>query len=119
MVNAAESMSGRYPALGPQVLASAGIPLVDVGREVLGGSRKATSCGCMTASVWRGDEHVAEGDRLDMDLVVATRRAGRGRGWPPGSRRSPSTPPSYLRREHALLLDDVGIPGLATGPARP
>ena len=33
VVNAAESISGRYPALGPQVLASAGIPLVDVGPE--------------------------------------------------------------------------------------
>src|ERR1700739_2986748 len=36
VVNAAKSITGRYPNLGPQLLLDAGIPLVDdVGREVL------------------------------------------------------------------------------------
>jgi uncharacterized membrane-anchored protein len=36
VVNAARSITGRYPSLGPQMLIEAGIPLVDdVGREVL------------------------------------------------------------------------------------
>src|SRR6187200_596051 len=34
VVNAAESVSGRYPALGAEVIAAAGIPLVDVGPDV-------------------------------------------------------------------------------------
>src|SRR6201999_562725 len=36
VVNAAKSVTGRYPNLGPQLLLEAGIPLVDdAGREVL------------------------------------------------------------------------------------
>src|SRR3712207_9578007 len=36
VVNAAPSISGRYPNLGPGILVDAGIPLVDgVGKEVL------------------------------------------------------------------------------------
>ena len=36
VVNAAKSITGRYPNLGPQLLLDAGIPLVDdVGRDVL------------------------------------------------------------------------------------
>src|SRR5580704_7664282 len=36
VVNAARSITGRYPNLGPRLLFDAGIPLVDdVGREVL------------------------------------------------------------------------------------
>src|SRR3712207_4833109 len=35
VVNAAPSISGRYPNLGPEILVSAGIPLLDdVGREL-------------------------------------------------------------------------------------
>src|SRR5215216_7689789 len=35
VVNAAPSISGRYPNLGPEILLAAGIPLLDdVGREV-------------------------------------------------------------------------------------
>src|ERR1700677_896565 len=52
VVNAARSITGRYPNLGPQLLFDAGIPLVDdVGREVLG--------------------RVSEGDtvRLDGDVI--------------------------------------------------
>src|SRR5215213_8075333 len=37
VVNAAPSISGRYPNLGPEILVSAGIPLLDdVGRDVFG-----------------------------------------------------------------------------------
>src|ERR1700727_1421687 len=36
VVNAAKSVTGRYPNLGPRLLLEAGIPLIDdVGREVL------------------------------------------------------------------------------------
>ena len=35
VVNAASSISGRYPNLGPEILVSAGIPLIDgVGQDV-------------------------------------------------------------------------------------
>lgn len=52
VVNAAPSISGRYPNLGPQLLVSAGIPLLDeVGTEVFDRVRD-------------GDIVTVDGDRL-------------------------------------------------------
>ena len=43
VVNAAPSISGRYPNLGPEIIVSAGIPLVDgVGREVFARLKEGT-----------------------------------------------------------------------------
>src|SRR5689334_6024824 len=43
VVNAAPSISGRYPCLGPEVLIAAGVPLLDaVGQEVFGALREGT-----------------------------------------------------------------------------
>src|SRR4051795_8955993 len=41
VVNAAPSISGRYPNLGPEILTAAGIPLVDgVGKDVFAGLKE-------------------------------------------------------------------------------
>src|SRR5579872_4919584 len=54
VVNAAKSITGRYPNLGPRLLLEAGIPLIDdVGREVLG--------------------KVAEGDKVRLDAGILYR----------------------------------------------
>src|SRR5215212_4591486 len=43
VVNASQSISGRYPNLGPEILISAGIPLLDdVGREVFSRLKEGT-----------------------------------------------------------------------------
>src|SRR5438128_9820259 len=43
VVNAAPSISGRYPNLGPEILLAAGIPLLDdVGREVFSRLKEGT-----------------------------------------------------------------------------
>ena len=44
VVNAAASTSGRYPNLGPGILAAAGIPLLDnVGKEVFADLKEGTT----------------------------------------------------------------------------
>ena len=43
VVNAAQSISGRYPNLGPEILMAAGIPLLDgVGQEVFARLKEGT-----------------------------------------------------------------------------
>src|SRR3954468_17817972 len=44
VVNAAPSISGRYPNLGPEILVQAGIPLVDdVGKEIFSTLKEGTT----------------------------------------------------------------------------
>jgi len=113
VINAAASVSGRYPALGASVLAGAGIPLVDVDASVLGRVSDGDRLRVDGGAVWRREEQVAEGDLLHADRVAElTEHARSGLG----ARLEAFTLDSaeYLRREHDLLLDDVGIPALAT-----
>ncbi len=57
VVNAAESISGRYPTTGPLRIVEAGIPLLDgAGSDLL--------------------ERLADGDRLEIDEVGVVRRDG-------------------------------------------
>ena len=113
VLNAAESISGRYPALGAEVLAAAGIPLVDVGPDLLPRLSEGERVRVQGGGVWLGDEQVSEGDVLDASRVQElTERARSGLA----ARLEAFTLDSaeFLRREHALLLDDVGIPALGT-----
>ena len=73
VVNAAPSISGRYPNLGPQLLLEAGIPLVDdMGQDVF-------------TKVADGDIVRLDGETLyaerpgDREGHGADRRIGRGR----------------------------------------
>src|SRR6476661_9491175 len=70
VVNAAPSISGRYPNLGPEILVEAGIPLLDhVGRDVMHDLHEGQQVRVDGNEVWVGDEVVAKGQALDQDLV--------------------------------------------------
>jgi uncharacterized membrane-anchored protein len=113
VVNAAPSITGRYPNLGPKILEDAGIPLVDrVGRLVL---RKV---------------HEGEAIRLDGDRVFAgDRLVGVGVRQTPGSVRRDTEAArealharfegfarntlEYMRLEQDLLFGGAGLPDLS------
>jgi uncharacterized membrane-anchored protein len=113
VVNAAPSITGRYPNLGPKILEDAGIPLVDrVGRLVL---RKV---------------HEGEAIRLDGDRVLAgDRLVGVGVRQTPGSVRRDTEAArealhdrfegfarntvEYMRLEQDLLFGGAGLPDLS------
>src|SRR5204862_5416140 len=62
IVNAARSISGRYPNVGPLLVAAAGIPLIDdVGSEILERVREGQVLCVEGAEVRRGDEVIAKG----------------------------------------------------------
>jgi uncharacterized membrane-anchored protein len=113
VVNAAPSITGRYPNLGPKILEDAGIPLVDrIGRLVL---RKV---------------HDGEAIRLDGDRVFAgDRLVGVGVRQTPGSVRRDTEAArealhdrfegfarntvEYMRLEQDLLFGGAGLPDLS------
>src|SRR6188472_292180 len=80
VVNAALSISGRYPNLGPEILVEAGIPLIDnVGKEVMLELREGQLARVEDDSVYVGDAVVATGRRYDGDGVrsaMSDARAG-------------------------------------------
>lgn len=117
VVNAAESVSGRYPNLGPEVLAAAGVLLVDaVGEDVLSRVSEGDEVRVHDGVVHVGDRAVGSGEVLDGAAVHAlTERARSGMA----ARLEAFTldTAEHLRREHALLLEGAGVPPLSTAVA--
>jgi uncharacterized membrane-anchored protein len=66
VVNAATSFTGRYPHIGPLLIAEAGIPLVDdVGPEILDLVDEGEEIRLVGNDLWRGDAFLAAGQRQE------------------------------------------------------
>jgi uncharacterized membrane-anchored protein len=96
VVNASSSMSGRYPNLGPLLIAAAGIPLIDrVGAHVL--------------DVLVEGEVVAHGERQTMASIEDKIEEGR-RTVGMELERFASNTLEYLKGEHYLVTDRIELP---------
>jgi uncharacterized membrane-anchored protein len=114
VVNAGQSISGRYPNLGPGILVAAGIPLLDgVGKDVLGAVKEGTQVRLEGNRLLAGDEVVAEGVRQDEDTIAAAMAEART-GLSAQLEAFATNTMEYMKRERALLLDGVGVPDVAT-----
>jgi uncharacterized membrane-anchored protein len=115
VVNAARSITGRYPNLGPRLLLEAGIPLVDdVGREVLSRIADGTLVRLDGDVLYKGDTVVAKGvlqteETLEESMDEATA------GVPSQIDAFAANTLEFLRREHGLLTNGIdNMPPLAT-----
>jgi len=114
VVNAAPSTSGRYPNLGPEILMSSGIPLLDgVGPEVFSVLTEGEQVRLSEDGLWRGDELVATGTLQTMDTVEAAMREART-GLATQLEAFAANTMEYLLKERDLLLDGVGVPDIRT-----
>jgi len=113
VVNAATSISGRYPNLGPEILLAAGIPLLDaVGEEamkVTDGTRVHLDGNSLMA----GETVLATGQALDDASVTASMAEARA-GLNDQLEAFAANTMDYLKQERALLLDGVGVPDIKT-----
>lgn len=113
VLNAAHSTSGRYPNLGPDILVSAGIPLVDdLGPDVMS-LREGRTIRIDGGSVYDGDRLVAEGV-VQTEQTVATDQEAARAGLSVQLESFAANTMDYLRRERDLLLDGVGVPDIVT-----
>jgi len=115
VVNAAPSISGRYPNLGPEILTGAGIPLLDgVGRDVftrlkegaqvrLEGDALCTEDGVPVATGVLQDKESVQQAMIDARSGLSTQLEAFA-----------ANTMEYMKRERALLLDGVGVPDVAT-----
>ncbi|TCC62341.1 hypothetical protein E0H73_16755 [Kribbella pittospori] len=114
VVNVADSISGRYPNLGPEILVEAGIPLVDgVGREVFSVLHEGERVRLNEGSLYRGEEVVAKGVSQDSQSVAELMDDARS-GLSTQLEAFTANTLEYLRRERDLLLDGVGVPEIHT-----
>jgi uncharacterized membrane-anchored protein len=114
VVNAAPSISGRYPNLGPEVIVAAGIPLLDaVGEKVFDQIRDGQTLRIEGADLYAGDELVATGMRQDAETVSAAMAEARA-GLSVQLEAFAANTMEYMKRERDLLLDGVGVPEVRT-----
>jgi uncharacterized membrane-anchored protein len=114
IINAQPSISGRYPNLGPEVIAAAGIPLLDdVGTEVFAVIKDGARVRVDGDTVYIGDAAVASGTAHDVDSIAARMSAARA-GLATQLEAFTIDTAEFLRREHPLLLDQVGMPNVRT-----
>ena len=114
VVNAACSISGRYPNQGPQIIHQAGIPLIDdVGPDVLTAVHEGEVVRVHEGAVWLGDRIVAKGTELDSPMIEAAVETARA-GLAVQIESFAANTMDFLRRERALLLDRAGVPQIDT-----
>jgi len=114
VVNAAKSITGRYPNLGPSLLLEAGIPLLDdVGREVLTRVTEGATVRLDGDVLYGGDQAIAKGvlqtrESLDRAMDEATA------GVPSQIDAFAANTLEFLRRERDLITNGIAAPELAT-----
>jgi uncharacterized membrane-anchored protein len=114
VLNVADSISGRYPNLGPEILVEAGIPLVDgIGSEVFSVLHEGERVRVNDGVLYRGDEVVAKGISQDTQTVAQLMDDARA-GLSTQLEAFTANTLEYLRRERDLLLDGVGVPEIHT-----
>ena len=114
VVNAAKSITGRYPNLGPQILIDAGIPLVDdIGREVLTRVTDGDSVRLDGDILYLGEQTVAKGVIQTADTIaMALEEAKAGVATQIDSFAANTL--EFLRRERDLLTNGIPVPDLDT-----
>ncbi len=114
VVNAATSISGRYPNLGPEILVAAGVPLIDdAGGAVLGDIHEGDVVRIDGECVYVGDHLVAKGVAQTVETVQAAMAEARA-GLAVQLESFAANTMEFLRRERDLLLDGVGVPDIKT-----
>ena len=114
VVNASPFISGRYPNLGPELLARAGVVLVDsVGSEAFSKLHDGTPARIQDGQLFVKDEPVVSGKELSLDDITAMMEEARG-GLSTQLQSFTHNTTEFLRREQDLLLHGEGAPDLRT-----
>lgn len=122
VLNAAASVSGRYPNLGPGILIEAGVPLVDdLGPDIMrlhDGQRVAVdlepdSPGAGSVRLSGKDGVIAQGQVQTSDTIDAAMEAAK-EGLAVQLEAFAANTMEYMRGERDLLLNAVGMPAVRT-----
>ncbi len=110
VVNSARSISGRYPNLGPLLLCSAGVLLVDgVGPAPFSELREGQAVTVSSGRVYRGQTLVCEGEVLTVDGVHGRMEEAKQRLGAEIEKFATNTL-EFLKEEKGLLLEPSDLP---------
>lgn len=110
VVNAAPSISGRYPNRGPEVLLDAGITLIDdVGVDLLSAVADGDVLTLRDGAVYRGEDCLGAGQVMTPERLSAEIAAAR-KNLDEELRRFVSNTLSYVERESGLLFEAAHLP---------
>ncbi|MBB4136745.1 putative membrane-anchored protein [Gordonia humi] len=110
VVNVSRSITGRYPNLGPEVLAASGVPILDaVGPEIFSRIKDGQKVRLHDQRLYVGDRVVARGEELD-ERIVASRMLDAKNGIVDHLEAFSGNTIEFIRSESPLLIDGVGIP---------
>jgi uncharacterized membrane-anchored protein len=114
VVNAQPSISGRYPNLGPELLISNGIALLDnVGSEIFAAVKEGSRIRVDGDTVYLGEQPVAKGTVQDVESVAELMAEAKS-GLSTQLEAFATNTMEYMKRERGLLLDGVGVPDVRT-----
>jgi uncharacterized membrane-anchored protein len=114
VVNAAPSISGRYPNLGPQLLIEAGIPLVDdAGPDIFEQVREGQTVRLDGDTVYLGEIIAAKGTLQTAESVAAAMVSAK-EGLADQLKAFVANTMEYITRDSELLIDGIRIPALRT-----
>src|ERR687887_2171159 len=110
IVNAQPGISGRYPNLGPQLIVSHNILLLDnVGAEIFAAVKEGTKVRIDGHTVYVGDTAVVTGTLEDIETVQALMIEAKS-GLSSQLEAFAVNTAEFMTRERRLLLDGEGIP---------
>jgi uncharacterized membrane-anchored protein len=117
VVNAAQSITGHYPNLGPQLLVEAGVPLVDdVGEEVFEQVREGDEVRLDGDTLYVGEAVVAKGTAQSPESVAADMAVAR-EGLSEQLKAFVTNTFEYISRDSELLVEGIHLPELRTSVA--
>src|SRR4051812_11131819 len=114
IINAQPSISGRYPNLGPQVIVSHGIPLLDnVGGEIFAAVKEGTKIRLHGNTVYLGEAAIVAGTIQDIETVEQLMLEAKA-GLSSQLEAFAVNTAEFMNRERRLLLEGEGIPDIKT-----
>lgn len=114
VINASPSISGRFPNLGPEVLISANIPLIDgAGHGVLRDIKEGTKIRLHEGGVYLGEREIARGLEQTAESIADQMIEAKA-GMSAQLEAFSANTIEFLRRERTLILDGVGVPTVET-----
>lgn len=112
VVNAAQSISGRFPNLGPEILISAGVPLIDgVGIAVLHDIKEGMRLRLHEGVVYAGEKELATGHEQTAESIADQMIEAKA-GMSAQLEAFSANTIEFLRRERTMILDGIGVPDL-------
>jgi uncharacterized membrane-anchored protein len=112
VINASTSFTGRYPHMGPLLIAEAGIPLIDdIGSEVLDLLAEGEELRVVGSDLWRGNEMLGAGQRQhagDLARRIILARADMGAELEAFAVNTLE----WIRREARLTFEPLVLPPL-------